>query len=220
LTHGKKILAWLLLAGGLLLLIAGSREFIQSRLSQEEVAGQWEQDLASRSLPAGPETPHGIPRKRPQFQRGDFMARMTIPRLGADLFIVEGVGKKELRRGPGHMIGTGFPGEPDNAIIAGHRDTHFRVLKDIRFGDNIIVQFDGDYLVYRVRQTTVVKPTDKKVLRPAAEARLTLITCYPFYYLGSAPKRFIVQAELTNRVSLDFRRDSAAAAAASVKLTP
>ena len=148
------------------------------------------------------------------------MARLTIPRLETDLYIVEGVGKKELRRGPGHMIGTGFPGEPDNTIIAGHRDTHFRVLKDIRPGDDIVLQFESDYLVYRVRQTKIVKPTNKQVLQPTDESKLTLITCYPFYYVGSAPNRFIVQADLTNRVSLDFRGNSAGTSGAPVKLTP
>ena len=219
-THGKKILAWLLLAGGLLLLIAGSREFIQSRLSQEGVAEQWEKQTESRPLPAGPETPQQPTRKRRHFKRGDFMARLTIPRLETDLYIVEGVGKKELRRGPGHMIGTGFPGEPDNTIIAGHRDTHFRVLKDIRPGDDIVLQFESDYLVYRVRETKIVKPTNKQVLQPTDESKLTLITCYPFYYVGSAPNRFIVQADLTNRVSLDFSGNSAGASGAPVKLTP
>jgi sortase A len=218
LKHGKKFLAWLLLAGGLLLLVSGSREFVESWLSQEDVAEQWELDMQARS-DSRPKDPNQTPRRRPQFQRGDFMARLTIPRLGADLYIVEGVGKKELRRGPGHMIGTGFPGEPDNTIVAGHRDTHFRVLKDIRAGDDIVVQFEGDYLVYRVRETKIVRPTNKDVLQPADEAKLTLITCYPFYFVGSAPKRFIVQADLTNRVSLDFPRHGAASGG-RVRLAP
>jgi sortase A len=197
---GKKFLSWLLLAGGLLLLVSGSREFIISWFSQEEVAEQWENDVQTR--PRDHEPPVE-PHKRPAFERGDFIARMTIPRLNADLYVIEGAGKKQLREGPGHMIGTAFPGQPDNTIIAGHRDTHFRVLKDIREGDDIVVQFDGEYFVYRVRQTKIVQPSNREVLRSASDAKLTLITCYPFYYLGSAPKRFIVQADLTNRVSLD-----------------
>jgi sortase A len=194
---GKRFLSWLLLAGGLLLLVSGSREFIESISSQEEVAEQWRQEVESRASSQPAET------IAPRFDKGDFIARLSIPRLGAELYVVEGAGKSELRRGPGHLTGTAFPGESDNSIIAGHRDTHFRVLKDIRAGDDIVIEYRGEHLVYRVRDTKVVKPTSKKVLAPSDDPTLTLITCYPFYWMGPAPKRFVVQADLTNRVSLE-----------------
>jgi sortase A len=193
--------------------MVGSREYIVSWFSQEEIAEQWEKEIERRAPETDLEYPRQ-PRKPPAFERGDFIARMTIPRLGADLYIVEGVGKKELRKAPGHMIGSGFPGQPDNSIIAGHRDTHFRVLKDIREGDDIVLQFDGDYFVYRVRETRIVRPSNREVLQPARDSKLTLITCYPFYYVGSAPNRFIVEAELTNRVSLNARPVSPGASVA------
>jgi sortase A len=93
-----------------------------------------------------------------------------------------------------------MPGEQGNCIIAGHRDTHFRVLKDIREGDDIILETDAGQYLYRVRKTQIVTPDNKSALRPTRTAALNLITCYPFYYVGSAPKRFIVEARLAGSI--------------------
>jgi sortase A len=183
--------------GGLLLLISGSREFIESWWSQHELSEQTQQQ-PEQAKPV----PQHTPRPLSVFRRGELFARLSIPRLNSQWSVVEGTGKQELRRGPGHMIGTAFPGQPDNMIIAGHRDTHFRALKDIREGDEIVVAFEGEELTYRVRSTEIVRPTSTEVLQRTREPRLTLITCYPFYYVGSAPKRFIVQAELAGRSPL------------------
>jgi sortase A len=198
----RRVWSWLLLLGGLLLLISGSREFLSSYLSQEEISGEWREEVRQQ---LGQEK---LPSLR-QFQQGDFIARLSIPRLESDFFVVEGAGKKELRRGPGHLEGTALPGEPDNTIIAGHRDTHFRALKDIRPGDDIVIAYDGEELNYRVTNTKIVNKTNKQVLRPSRRAKLTLITCYPFYYVGPAPKRFIVEADLTHRVALETGRRTA-----------
>ena len=89
-----------------------------------------------------------------------------------------------------------MPGQDGNCIIAGHRDTHFRVLKDIRKGDEIVLQTGAGQYTYRVSGTQVVLPTDTASLEPTRDAELHLITCYPFHYLGSAPERFVVQAKL------------------------
>ncbi len=111
---------------------------------------------------------------------------------------MEGDGARQLRQGPGHVRGTAMPGANGNCIIAGHRDTHFRVLKDIREGDEIVLQTRAGEYTYRVRTMQIVSPRDTKSLRPSNDAELHLVTCYPFYYLGSAPKRFIVDAQLEN----------------------
>jgi sortase A len=197
-NKGKKFFAWLLVAGGLLLLISGSREFIESWWGQQELSQETEPQQPEQKKPL----PQHTPRPLSTFRRGELFARLSIPRLNSQWSIVEGTGKKELRRGPGHMIGTAYPGQSDNMIIAGHRDTHFRALKDIREGDEIVVTFEGEEITYRVRETQIVKPTATQVLQRTATPRLTLITCYPFYYAGSAPKRFIVQAELAGRAPL------------------
>src|SRR5262249_41500450 len=121
-------------------------------------------------------------------------------RLNTELYVVEGDGTAELRRGPGHLVGTAMPGADGNCVIAGHRDTHFRVLKDIREGDDIVLQTDGGQFLYRVRRTEIVAPEDTSALRPTTAAALNLITCYPFYYVGAAPKRFVVEARLAGSV--------------------
>jgi sortase A len=89
-----------------------------------------------------------------------------------------------------------MPGGDGNCVIAGHRDTHFRILRQIRPGDSVILQTAKGRFVYRVNDTEVVSPTNTSPLRPAPRT-LHLITCYPFYYVGSAPKRFVVDAQLT-----------------------
>jgi len=119
---------------------------------------------------------------------------LRIPRLATFLPVLEGVTESSLLRGPGHLPGTPLPGSVGNSVIAGHRDTHFRVLKNIRIGDEILVEQGNRKFTYKVRETRVVKPTDTSVLRPTRTKTLTLITCYPFRFIGSAPKRFIVTA--------------------------
>jgi len=128
---------------------------------------------------------------------GELLGKVMIPRLNMSAVVLEGVDNATLRRSAGHVPSTALPGDVGNFSIAAHRDTLFRPLKDIRVGDE--VQFDTPQknLVFRVVSTRIVKPTDVSVLAPQGDSRLlTMITCYPFYYLGSAPKRFIVTAQL------------------------
>ena len=104
---------------------------------------------------------------------------------------------KTLRLAVGHIPGTALPGEVGNVGLAGHRDTFFRRLRDIEPDDLIrILTPDGTY-AYRVERTDIVTPADVWVLDPTSEPTLTLITCYPFTFIGSAPERFVVRAVLT-----------------------
>ena len=122
------------------------------------------------------------------------IGRMEIPRLGLSVVVVEGVGRTTLRRGVGHIPGTALPGEDGNVGLSGHRDTFFRPLKDLRIKDEIqISTLKGDFM-YEVESLRVVEPSDVRVLEPARENVLTLVTCYPFFYIGAAPKRFVVRA--------------------------
>jgi sortase A len=186
------------MSGGALFIYFGGRDLIESHLGQEEAQRQFQVDPAAKPSPFHASLRGGMAGAFPDGapEPGDAIARLTIPRLQSDLYVVEGDGARQLRRGPGHVSGTAMPGQDGNCIIAGHRDTHFRVLKDIRAGDEIILQTrDGEYR-YRVETTQIVSPRDTKSLRRTADAQLHLVTCYPFYYLGSAPQRFIVQAAL------------------------
>lgn len=123
------------------------------------------------------------------------VGRIDIPRLGVSAIIRHGIDDRTLGRAVGHVPGTAYPGESGNSALAAHRDSYFGPLRDIRAGDRIEVRTpDGDF-TYIVRDTRIVPPADVSVLAPTDTRTLTLITCHPFNYIGSAPNRFVVRAE-------------------------
>ena len=123
------------------------------------------------------------------------LAVLHIPRLRLEVPVLEGTDEWTLNRAVGHIAGTAQPGELGNVGIAGHRDGFFRVLKDIAAGDVMELALAGDIHRYRVQRVSIVGPDDVSVLDPDPRSVLTLVTCYPFYFVGSAPERFIVKAE-------------------------
>jgi sortase A len=185
----RKFFSYALMAGGMILLFLGARDVFEARFGQTEAEHAFENVSVAKPSPFRQ-------KMQPKVQLGEAIAKLIIPRLALELYVVEGDGATELRRGPGHLAGTAMPGQNGNCIIAGHRDTHFRALKDIRKGDEIILQTRAGNYTYWVNGTQVVSPTNSDSLKPTGDAELHLITCYPFYYLGSAPKRFVVQAQL------------------------
>jgi len=122
------------------------------------------------------------------------VGRIEIPRLGLKAMILEGVSQRTLALAVGHIPGTALPGKDGNVGIAGHRDTFFRGLQGIHEDDTIEVSTRDGFYRYRVNSYTVVGPRDTHVLEESAQPSLTLVTCYPFRYLGPAPERFIVHA--------------------------
>lgn len=124
------------------------------------------------------------------------LAVLEVDRLRIRVPVFEGTDELALNRGAGWIRGTAKPGEVGNTGIAGHRDGFFRGLMNIRAGDRIELQMQERTVVYRVRGTEIVSPRDIHVLQPRSEPSLTLVTCYPFYYVGDAPQRFIVHATL------------------------
>jgi sortase A len=129
-----------------------------------------------------------------KLEEGALIGRIAIPRVGVSAIVLHGVGSKTLRRGVGHIPGTPLPEHGGNLGLAGHRDSFFRELKDIRQNDTIeLTTLDGTF-EYKVEWTKIVTPEETDVLADEGTPSLTLVTCYPFYYVGSAPKRFIVRA--------------------------
>lgn len=127
-------------------------------------------------------------------REGAPLGRIEIRRVGLTAMVQEGVDEGTLRRAVGHIPSTPLPGERGNVALAGHRDSFFRELRDIRLDDEItLATLTGTYR-YRVETTKVVAPEETEVLADAGYDRLTLVTCYPFNFVGSAPKRFIVSA--------------------------
>jgi sortase A len=122
------------------------------------------------------------------------MAVLRIRRLGLEVPVLAGTDAWTLNRAVGHIEDTAHPGADGNCGIAGHRDGFFRGLKDIRRDDVIEIETPGRVDRYRVARMWIVQPEDVSVLDPTTEAVVTLVTCYPFYFVGSAPQRFIVRA--------------------------
>jgi sortase A len=124
------------------------------------------------------------------------LGRIDIPRIGVSSVILEGDDKDTLALSVGHVPGTALPGSDGNIALAAHRDTFFRGLEHIRTGDDIKLTSLGSDRAYRVDSTRVVAPTDVYVLKETGLPTLTLATCYPFHFVGPAPKMFVVQAQL------------------------
>jgi LPXTG-site transpeptidase (sortase) family protein len=176
-------LSWLLLAGGVFFLFKGGSFLYSLALPSVEL----ENDRLD-ALPIDDSLSIRSPRE------GTYLGRLRIPRLESTLHVLEGISDETLRSGPGHLPQSTLPGAEGNSVIAGHRDTHFRVLKDVRIGDDIVIDRGSKSFRYRVVETRVVRPSDTSPLLPASERTLTLITCYPFRFIGPAPERFIVTA--------------------------
>jgi len=203
----KILLSWSLIAGGSWFFFSGIHEFWGSRMSQERAAESWKSasmreafERDGEIIPSGSESRRVTP-------AGEAFARLSIPRLHAVLYVVEGTDSADLRRGPGHLEGSALPGSNGNCVIAGHRDTHFRLLKNVRQGDRIEIETAAGDFVYRVSGISVVAPVNTASLRPTGQPVLNLVTCYPFYFAGPAPQRFVVHAGLmTSRLaSNDFQ---------------
>jgi sortase A len=122
------------------------------------------------------------------------VGRIMIPRLNVKAVVQEGVDSKTLRRAVGHVPGTALPGQDGNVALAAHRDSFFRGLRDVKKNDLIQMETFDRNLEYVVDSTEIVQPSDVRVLAPTRDRMLTLVTCYPFNYIGHAPKRFIVRA--------------------------
>jgi sortase A len=123
------------------------------------------------------------------------IGRIDIPRLDVSVVVIEGTSSRTLRHAVGHIQGTPLPGEHGNIGISGHRDTFFRPLRNIHKDDVITLTTLAGQYRYRVISTTIVKPSNIAVLNSGGTETLTLVTCYPFYFVGAAPSRFIVLAE-------------------------
>jgi sortase A len=131
---------------------------------------------------------------------GDVIGEIQVPRVGLDAIVVQGDSPANLRRAVGHISKSALPGELGNVVLAGHRDTFFRPLHDIRLGDTIEFSTSEHSFEYRVDSIEVVAPDDIQVLEPSTGRDLTFVTCFPFHFVGPAPRRFIVRAREVDAV--------------------
>jgi sortase A len=135
------------------------------------------------------------------------LAVLRIARLGIEAPVLEGTSDWTLNRGVGHIEDTAVPGTDGNVGIAGHRDGFFRALKDINTGDLLEIETRAGVAQYRIERSWIVDPDDVSVLDPTPAPAVTLVTCYPFYFVGSAPQRFIVRAVRTGALSANAARN-------------
>jgi LPXTG-site transpeptidase (sortase) family protein len=127
---------------------------------------------------------------------GEILTKLSIPRIGLRAVVIEGTSSRSLLLGPGHMTGSAIPGSNGNAVIAGHRDTFFRNLPNLKTGDAIYVLRNGKRFHYAIIEKKVVQADDISVLRTNRGSEITLITCYPRHFIGPAPQRLIIVAKL------------------------
>jgi LPXTG-site transpeptidase (sortase) family protein len=137
---------------------------------------------------------------------GTWIARLEAPSARLTATVLEGSDDDTLKRAAGHIEGTALPGQLGNVGIAGHRDTVFRRVRLLKVGDILKLRTSDSTLEYRISKTMIVKPDAIEVLDATGRPTLTLVTCYPFTFIGSAPKRFIVQAELVEGAEKDAGR--------------
>ena len=181
----RKVLSMVLLLLGVSLLGYVGSEYWGMYRTQKQLEVQWEQQAATVRTPG-----------QPRLAAHDLLTRVSIPKISLDAIVIEGVSRKQLSVGPGHMKDTAFPGAAGNAVITGHRDTFFRHIYELQKGDDILVRRDGQLFKYQVTGKKIVKPDDVSVLKQTTDPQLTLITCYPTYYIGPAPERLVVFSKL------------------------
>jgi sortase A len=142
------------------------------------------------------ETQSNIQETKPYPKKGDLIGKLIIPAINEEYPIFEGTEEDQLSKGVGHYIQSVLPGRQDNSVLAGHRDGVFRKLEDITVNDVLIVEMGDQTYTYRIYEQLIVDEDDRTIIVPHEEAVLTLVTCYPFDFIGSAPQRYILQAKL------------------------
>jgi sortase A len=192
-----RFLQRLLFAIGFLVLGYVGADWLNSRIQQTR--GNQELDrLLSQNEPSKKAMNGQAPNTR--VPDGALVGRVEIPKLHLSAVVFQGTTSSILDKGVGHVDSTALPGQAGNVVLAAHRDSFFRELRNIHQGDDVTVMTTSGQRTYKVASTEIVDPTEVSVLNATAKPTLTLITCYPFYYVGHAPKRFIVRALEENPV--------------------
>ena len=176
----------LIIIGIALLGYVGSQYWGMYR-SQRNLEAEWQRQATGMNAPG-----------QVSLSRDQMLTRVVIPKIKMDAIVVEGASRKDLSEGPGHMKETAMPGESGNAVITAHRDTFFRHIYELTKGDQIQIRRNGRVYTYEVTGQRIVQPDDVSVLKQTTDPRLTLITCYPTYYIGPAPKRLVVFSKLVD----------------------
>lgn len=182
------------LALGLLALGYCLKSLTMTWLYQRWARQQMEEQISHKAIAAGSVAEQQKESPSTRLDEMSPIGQLEIPRVHISAMIAEGTAPRVLSRAVGHAVGTALPGQPGNVTLAAHRDTFFRHLGDVRSGDIIELKEPGHEYKYQVRFTAVVGPKDTWVLQPTRQETLTLLTCYPFHFVGPAPDRFVIRA--------------------------
>lgn len=193
----SRFLPFILMSVGATLLFYVGVQYWTMYSEQQRLAREWEEQQVKRQVP-------GV-----EFA-DDGLTRMSIPKIKLNAVVVEGTSHKALLRGPGHVENTPAPGENGNSVVTAHRDTFFRRIYELSKGDLITVQRNGKAFNYEVTGKKIVDPSDISVLKNSKDPRLTLITCYPTYYIGPAPERLVVFTKMAEESHAALRNASQA----------
>lgn len=174
-----------------MLMYAGG-SLVYGRVSQMEASQRFGRDVIASA-------------RHPDLAEGDLVGRLEVPRLRISVMVLQGVEDRTLVAGAGHVPGTPSPGSDGNVVIAAHRDTFFRTLERVVPGDRIQIDTATWRHEYIVESTEVVDPHETRVMESRGRRELTLITCYPFYVVGPAPRRFVVHARPLEDLSHTYR---------------
>ncbi|MGD0097760.1 MAG: class D sortase [Terracidiphilus sp.] len=188
--RGQRFIRWtrlFLLMSGVLAFSYVGLTLLDAKLYQERAGSALEKQIQAQEA-------HETGPSKLALKEGDVLGRIEISRIGLSVVVLEGTTSQTLRRGVGHIEGTALPGERGNIGIAGHRDTYFRALKDIRANDEIQLETASGIAKYDVDWIQITAPSDGGIVSSKSESTLTLVTCYPFQYIGAAPERFVVHA--------------------------
>jgi len=191
----KSKLPLLLIVLGLLISGAGVWQFIDGKLQTNASLKEAKQLVSAKNIDSVKQSKEN----QPDPKMGETVGLLVIPKIKAELAVVEGTDPDELEKGVGHYKGSYFPGDNGQIVLSGHRDTVFRKLGELKLGDTLEVQMPyGDY-IYEITSTKIVKSDDTSIITLQNEhEELILTTCYPFSYVGNAPKRYIIYAQLKN----------------------
>ena len=177
---------WLFAAIGIALIAWCGFGALQAKVYQTRESSTLDRMVVDKKKPTAP---------RAAKAKNQLIGRLEIPRLKMSVMVVDGDDEKTLRTAAGHLPDTPLPWEFGNSAVAGHRDGLFRPLRSVRVTDRMRLTTPHGNFQYAVSNIRIIEPNDLSVLVTKGQSSLTLITCYPFNFVGQAPKRFIVQAD-------------------------
>jgi sortase A len=191
-----KYLSYLLMIVGVGFLAFGGYQWYSTTSAQQNATAEAHQLITERENPKETETAVDPTEVAKDYDpdTGETTGMLLIPKLDAELPIVEGTHEDELAKGVGHYRGTAYPLQNDQIVLSGHRDTVFRDMGELELGDDLVIQMEYGDFTYEIKETKIVDADDRTIIVPHDEEVLTLTTCYPFNFVGSAPDRYIIYA--------------------------